>query len=158
MSCCRAFLMSLTHSTGTQHTSLERLSKQQMRGSVTPNKEPPITKTLHFFGGTSIDAVPWLALLPPHLLLPVFSTCFSGHEFGILSRSSSLSSLRSSNLLLRDTAEDPAGVGGTVDVGGRCLLLQGGKGRESSPFTLMGFLDLCPAGELLDCLFPLAGT
>jgi len=123
MSCGRPFLMSLTCAPGRQHTSLERLSGQQMGSSVIPSKKPPV-KTLCSF---LVALVSMPCPDQPHslcLLLPVFSMCFSGHGFGLLSRPSPLSGLRASNLILRDAAGEPAGIGGTVGVGSRHLLLQ----------------------------------
>jgi len=154
MSCGRAFLISLICAPGRQHMSLERISGQQRGTSVPPSKDSPIIKTLHPFlvALVLMQCPDWPRSLC--LLLPVFSTCFSGHGFGLLSRPSSLSGLRASNLLLRDTAGKPAGVGGTVGVGGRRLLLRAEmRVQPPSSHKLSS-----PAGEHLDWLFPLAGT
>ena len=98
---------------------LQFMARQQMGASVPLSKETPFTKTLR----PSLVALV-LMQCPDRpcslcLLLPVFLMCFLGPGFCLISRHSSLFSLRALNLLLRLTA----GVGSAVGVGGRRLLL-----------------------------------
>ena len=106
--------MSLTtRAPGTEHASLETLSGQQMGASGPPSKEYPVIKTLcPFLVALLLMQCPdWPRTLC--LLLPAFSTSFSGHELGLLCRPSSLSHARASNPLLGDTVGDTAGVSST---------------------------------------------